>query len=77
MMLFIQEGRGTPGGSSGTDRGINDGVFVPTRGHPRDLPDDVHWKGTTVCYIDGHAKWMHYNQLVEEREGGYWTPAGH
>lgn len=72
MLLLIHESRGTPGGSD--PRGINDGIFVPTVGHTRDLPDDVHYTGTTITYIDGHAKWMSYKALIAERDAKYWIP---
>jgi len=72
MMLLIHESRGTPGSSD--PRGINDGEFVVTPGYPRDLPDNVHYGGTTVLYLDGHAKWMSYEAMVAERDEGYWVP---
>ncbi len=72
MMLLIHESRGVPNDSY--INGINDGIFVPRIGDGRDIPDDVHYTGTTVAYIDGHAKWMSYKALVAQRDAKFWMP---
>lgn len=43
---------------------INDGIFVPNLHYERDLPDNVHYSGTTVSYVDGHARWASKEALV-------------
>ena len=72
MLILLHESRGKL--VAGDYRGINDGILVATVGHGRDLPDDVHYNGTTVAYIDGHAKWADYSTLIKERDAGYWVP---
>ncbi|MEN6371956.1 MAG: prepilin-type N-terminal cleavage/methylation domain-containing protein [Armatimonadota bacterium] len=72
MLLLIQEARGIPGSSSLV--GINDGIFIPSKSQTEDLPNDVHYEGSTIVYLDGHAKWMHYNNMIKERNDGYWLP---
>jgi prepilin-type N-terminal cleavage/methylation domain-containing protein/prepilin-type processing-associated H-X9-DG protein len=59
-LLLIHEGRST----------INDGLFV---WYP-DLPAKIHADGTTVAYLDGHAKWLGYKQLIKQRDDGSWYP---
>ncbi|MHB9036428.1 MAG: type II secretion system protein [Armatimonadota bacterium] len=49
-------------------KSINDGLFRP-------LWDQIgyaHYDGTTVCYFDGHAKWMSKKSLEKEKADGYW-----
>lgn len=62
LMLLIHEQR----------RGINDGIFVGDRDYAQDLPDRVHYDGTNLCYVDGHARGATYDQLLQERDAGYW-----
>lgn len=45
---------------------INDGVFIPSTHPTRDIPADRHYDGTTIGYIDGHARWGSKDELVEE-----------
>lgn len=75
MLLLIQETRGVYGSSS--DVGINDGIFIPSPGYNRDIPNNVHYEGSTIAYLDGHARWMHYRNMIKERDAGYWWPAYH
>ncbi|MGB9619404.1 MAG: prepilin-type N-terminal cleavage/methylation domain-containing protein [Armatimonadota bacterium] len=63
VMLLIHEGRKT----------INDGSFKvvdPKSGRWFDVPSKVHYDGTTIAYLDTHAAWRSYKQLIAER--GYW-----
>ncbi len=64
LMLLIHEDR----------EKINDGIMMVDRGHTRDIPDSVHYTGTTVAYVDGHARWASKQELIDERDAGYWMP---
>ncbi len=60
VMLLIHEGRKT----------INDGSFKvvdPKVGGWFDVPSNVHYNGTTIAYLDTHAAWRSYKQLIAER----------
>ena len=46
--------------------GINDGYFQWRDGG--DLPSAVHYDGTVCSYVDGHAKWISYEQLKKESD---------
>ncbi|MEN6520737.1 MAG: prepilin-type N-terminal cleavage/methylation domain-containing protein [Armatimonadota bacterium] len=72
MLLLIQETRGKPGSSS--KAGINDGIFIPSPEYTRDIPNDVHYDGSTIAYLDGHARWMNYRNMIKERDKGFWVP---
>lgn len=72
MLLLIHESRGSQNSTS--PKGINDGIFMVTPGHQQDLPNDVHYEGSTVLLLDGHAKWMHFKQMITERDSGMWYP---
>lgn len=63
MLLLIHEDRVN----------INDGILLPDAGQTRDIPDHVHYTGTTAAYIDGHARWAGKDDLSKERDAGYWT----
>lgn len=43
--------------------GQNDGIFVYQGGG--DVPDKIHWEGTTCSYADGHVRWLPNTQLVK------------
>lgn len=73
MLLLIHEAR-TNEGSANSASGINDGIFQP--GGTRDIPDRVHYDGTAAVYVDGHAVWRSYDQLVEEMMAGHWRAVG-
>lgn len=66
FMLLIHEWRGN----------INDGVYVPITGNTQDIPDNVHYDGTTVAYLDGHANWDSKKNLLAERDvcPSFWIP---
>ena len=51
---------------------INDGFFAYNSG--RDIPDSVHYDGTTACYCDGHARWYPHNELMRQLKSGQWDP---
>ena len=61
ILLFIHESRKT----------INDGYYMWSL-TTWDAPDDVHYAGTTLSYLDGHAKWMRAESINKERDAGYW-----
>lgn len=61
-MLLIHENRG----ESKADFAINDGAFVPGG---QDVPGCVHYDGSTLAYLDGHAAWKPRTKLVVEASG--------
>lgn len=59
ILFLIHETRGNK------DLGIwgqNDGIFVYQDGG--DVPDKIHWEGTTCSYADGHVRWIPNTELV-------------
>ncbi len=62
VLLLIHEDR----------EAINDGFFAYNSG--RDIPDDVHYDGTTACYCDGHARWYPHKELMRQLKSGHWDP---
>ncbi|MCX6345537.1 MAG: prepilin-type N-terminal cleavage/methylation domain-containing protein [Armatimonadetes bacterium] len=62
-LLFIHEAAAT----------VNDGDFLPSA---QDIPSAVHYDGTTVVYVDGHAVWKTAIALRQEYADGYWN-TGH
>jgi hypothetical protein len=62
-LLFIHEAAAT----------VNDGDFLPSA---QDIPSAVHYDGTTVVYVDGHAVWKTAKALRQEFADGFWS-AGH
>jgi prepilin-type N-terminal cleavage/methylation domain-containing protein/prepilin-type processing-associated H-X9-DG protein len=75
MLLLIHEARNPKDSTTGNPNvGINDGIFLPTPGYTQDVPDRVHYDGTTIAYLDGHARWASYEQLIAERDAGHWQP---
>ncbi len=48
-------------------RGINDGYFS-WRGTFSDVPNKIHYEGTTCSYVDGHVKWISYEQLLRDSD---------
>ncbi len=53
---------------------INDGDFRWET--PHDIPSDVHYEGTNVAYVDGHAAYGKQSRLIEDLRKGNWDP-GH
>jgi len=72
-LLLIHETRYKING--GTETGINDGDFNwdPRRGGI-DIPDDVHYDGTTASFVDGHVRWISYKEMMRARELRIWEP---
>ena len=66
LLVLLHEDRDT----------INDGLFLWDTWNNHDIPDKVHYDGTTAAYADGHAKWVSFDNLVKERDAGYWTTDG-
>lgn len=60
VLLLIHEDRQT----------INDGDF----NWPTDKQSPVHYDGTNVVYLDGHAKYGKDTQLEAEMNAGDWAP---
>jgi|GEM_PF-4261032 len=58
-MLLIHENRG----ETKSNFAINDGGFVP---RTQDFPGVVHYDGTTLVYVDGHAVWKSNKVLQQE-----------
>lgn len=59
ILFLIHETRGNP---SRSIWGQNDGIFVYQDGG--DVPDKIHWEGTTCSYADGHVRWIPNTELV-------------
>lgn len=59
VMLLLHENRG----ESITDFAINDGTYVPGG---QDVPGIVHYDGSTLSYLDGHAVWKPRTKLFME-----------
>jgi len=67
LMLMTHEGRET----------IDDGFYCPgdyQHNSLNNIPSKVHFDGTNVSYIDGHARFAQYNTLVREFLDGWWDP---
>jgi prepilin-type N-terminal cleavage/methylation domain-containing protein len=74
VLFLMHEGRQSVGPC------INDGFFCWQGGV--DLPDKIHFDGTTTCYCDGHVKWLSFkemdriikttNQWLRNDQGGTW-----
>jgi hypothetical protein len=62
VLLFIHEAHSK----------INDGNFNWASGF--DVPSDVHWGGTTLVYLDGHARWGSLDSLMKELHNQWWNP---
>jgi prepilin-type N-terminal cleavage/methylation domain-containing protein len=62
MLLMMHESRKT----------INDGSFGVSNNF--DVASWVHWDGTTVIYLDGHALWRRATELDAEKKKGFWIP---
>lgn len=58
-LLLIHENRG----ESKTEFAINDGTYVPGG---QDVPGIVHYDGSTLAYLDGHAVWKPRTKLLLE-----------
>lgn len=70
VLLFLHEGRNT----------INDGYFAWSfaMGDPSssDLPDNIHYEGTTCSYADGHAQWVKGEAIKKQCAQGWWLRNG-
>jgi prepilin-type N-terminal cleavage/methylation domain-containing protein len=51
---------------------INDGDFNWHAAQP-DIPSNVHNGGTTLVYVDTHANWRNYGQLMDAYSQGQWS----
>lgn len=64
VMMLIHESRDT----------INDGLYL-WRNNNCDMPDRIHYEGTTLSYCDGHAKWIGATALLKcHKVGSPWDP---
>ena len=71
MLLLIHEGRTT----------IDDATFNQWAwfvGPAGNLPSAIHYDGTCVSYLDGHATYRSYRECGKEQAEGWWDtpPAG-
>ena len=62
MLLFIHESRDS----------IDDATFNQFDLTVFDKPSKIHYDGTTVSYLDGHAGWRSYKNLEREEAEGWW-----
>ena len=63
LLLLMHEDRKT----------INDGYMA--WGNPTDdLPSKIHDEGTTVSFMDGHAAYLSYDELLKRWPTGEWNP---
>ncbi len=54
---------------------IDDGCFYWVAGNRNlNLPTRVHYNGSTLSYLDGHAVWKSYNALLREQDLDLWDP---
>jgi len=53
---------------------IQDTVFGGRANYDQDIPCDVHYEGSCVSYIDGHARYGSFKDLKAEKDAGYWDP---
>ncbi|MGQ9454938.1 MAG: type II secretion system protein [Armatimonadota bacterium] len=61
VLLMIHEGRDT----------INDGDF---NWGAYDAPSNVHYDGSTVVYVDQHARYQSYKELKTAKASNVWNP---
>jgi hypothetical protein len=68
MLLLIHESRKT----------IDDATFNQWAwfvGLAGNLPSPIHYDGTCVSYLDGHAAYRSFTQCTNEQRAGWWdTP---
>jgi len=64
VLLLIHESRDT----------INDGALWWAPRGTDDLPSKVHYCGTNACFLDCHAAYLRYDELVKRRDSGEWDP---
>jgi prepilin-type N-terminal cleavage/methylation domain-containing protein/prepilin-type processing-associated H-X9-DG protein len=63
IMMLLHESRDT----------INDGCcFWGNRND--DMPSDVHYKGSTISFVDGHSAYLTYDELIKRRLSNDWYP---
>lgn len=72
VLMIIHEDRGKLDSRGNPISGINDGLFL-WNGNAWDIPDKVHYDGTTVAYCDGHAVWVSFLELKRQRGSGEWS----
>lgn len=64
ILFFLHEGRKT----------INDGLYLWWPDRDNDIAGKIHWEGTTLVYVDGHAKWKSFLEIERERKSNVWDP---
>jgi hypothetical protein len=52
----------------------SEGIVSVDHGQTRDIPDSIHYTGTTAAYVEAHARWASKEELVDELEAGHWQP---
>lgn len=68
MMLLIEEARDTETGGIG----INDCVYMTDQNYTNDQPGIVHYDGTNILYLDGHARWKRALELRRDQDNREW-----
>ena len=62
IMLMMHERRGA---NKGQIQGQNDGYLQWWSYTDLDSPGEIHWKGTTISYADGHVKWISNDEIMK------------
>ncbi len=73
VLLLIHESKDSGADEYGMISGINDGEF---NWASTDHPAKVHYDGTQVAYLDGHAAYVKRSVAYERMKAGEWHP-GH
>lgn len=68
MMLLIEEARDNENGGIG----INDCVYMTDMNYYLDMPGIVHYDGTNILYLDGHARWARAVDLRRDQDNKEW-----
>lgn len=77
LMLLIHQDRylpANPAAGRNETLGINDGIFSPSPDYKDDIPTKIHYNGSCLLYLDGHAGYRTHEEMEEEKLGGYWDP---
>ena len=65
ILLLLHESRKT----------MNDGALFWAVGQTNDdIPSDVHYGGTNACFVDGHAVYLSYSELIKRQDSNEWDP---
>lgn len=70
VLLIVHETRNTATSNPPARVAINDGDF----NWHADTPSFVHYEGTNVVYMDGHARYNKRDRLIQDAKSGNWDP---